>query len=280
MASKKTDTDNLSQYIRKLEEVEKARHKRILMYVAFGAFFLFMGFGTYHLITESTANYNYEDDFEAYIPTSEAITVNANTLANSHAPNNGNGTTQNWEDDNYNMLEDWPKAERDKKASSTRNRTGKNGTLRGGNPTAYSNSSTRDGSEVPDRELTNSTGQTSIPSRLISPSASSGSPNVYDVADLMPTYPNGAGAMYRFIRANIQYPNKAIFEGIEGQVHVQFIVRPDGSLTNFKVVKSLGFGCDEEAVRIIRKMPNWQPGETRGQIVSVKKTVPVTFVLP
>lgn len=103
---------------------------------------------------------------------------------------------------------------------------------------------------------------------------------VYEVADRMPQFPGGAGALYRFVRASLRYPPKAITHNIEGQVHVRFIVAPDGRLSNFNVVKKLGHDCDEEAIRVVKQMPRWVPGEIQGQRVAVWRTVQVTFVLP
>ena len=65
--------------------------------------------------------------------------------------------------------------------------------------------------------------------------------------------------------------------GIEGRVYVQFIVERDGSLTDIKVVKGIGAGCDEEAVKVLKNSPKWKPGKQRGKAVRQKMTQPITF---
>jgi protein TonB len=67
--------------------------------------------------------------------------------------------------------------------------------------------------------------------------------------------------------------------GIEGKVFVEFIVDKDGKLTNIKVVRGIGGGCDEEAIRVISRMPNWKPGKQRGMPVKVRMIIPIHFVL-
>jgi protein TonB len=67
--------------------------------------------------------------------------------------------------------------------------------------------------------------------------------------------------------------------GIEGKVFVEFIVDKDGSITEVTVMKGIGSGCDEEAIRVIKAAPKWNPGKQRGQPVKVKLIVPITFKL-
>ena len=98
-------------------------------------------------------------------------------------------------------------------------------------------------------------------------------------AQLMPEFPGGSGSFSRFIRKNYRYPQKAINYGVEGVVLVRFVVNPDGTLTDPYVIKGIGHGCDEEAIRLVSKMPKWIPGENDGVKVSVYQTIPVTFKL-
>lgn len=94
-----------------------------------------------------------------------------------------------------------------------------------------------------------------------------------------PEYPGGEAAMYKFINKHIKYPKKARKEGIEGIVYVQFIIDKEGNITKAKVIKGIGYGCDEEALRVVNKMPKWTPGTQRGKPVQVTFTLPFNFKL-
>lgn len=94
-----------------------------------------------------------------------------------------------------------------------------------------------------------------------------------------PEYPGGEAAMYKFIDKHIKYPKKARKEGIEGIVYVQFIIDKEGNITKAKVIKGIGYGCDEEALRVVNKMPKWTPGTQRGKPVQVTFTLPFNFKL-
>lgn len=98
-------------------------------------------------------------------------------------------------------------------------------------------------------------------------------------AQLMPEFPGGTKALARFFRKNYRYPKEAQEKGVEGVVYIRFVVNTDGSLSNAKIVKGIGSGCDEEAIRLVSIMPKWIPGENDGLKVSVYKTIPVVFKL-
>lgn len=102
---------------------------------------------------------------------------------------------------------------------------------------------------------------------------------VYTYVEQMPQPPGGMAGLMQYINKNLRYPAAARRSAVEGKVFVRFVVRPDGRLNDFEVIKGLGAGCDEEAVRIFRQMPAWAPGKQNGRLVSVSFTVPVTFVL-
>ena len=89
----------------------------------------------------------------------------------------------------------------------------------------------------------------------------------------------GNEAFYRFIYDNIKYPTQARRMGIEGKVFVQFVVEKDGTLTDVQAVKGIGAGCDEEAVRVVKAHPKWNPGKQRGQPVKQRIIIPITFKL-
>lgn len=99
------------------------------------------------------------------------------------------------------------------------------------------------------------------------------------VAETMPSFPGGNSAMYRFINKNLNYPAQARDNEIEGKIYVQFVVQPNGKLTDKKVVRSIGYGCDKEALKIISKMPKWKPGKQNGKKVAVYYTIPIKFEL-
>jgi len=77
----------------------------------------------------------------------------------------------------------------------------------------------------------------------------------------------------------MRYPVQARRMGIEGRVFVQFVVQKDGSLQEIQVIKGIGAGCDEEAVRVIKKSKNWKPGKQRGRAVKVRMIIPIVFRL-
>ena len=95
----------------------------------------------------------------------------------------------------------------------------------------------------------------------------------------LPEYPGGNEAMQEYIKSNKRYPQEAMDRGIAGRVIVQFIVEEDGTLTEGKVVKPVDPQLDAEAIRIMRSMPKWEPGETRGKPIRMRFTFPVTFRL-
>lgn len=101
----------------------------------------------------------------------------------------------------------------------------------------------------------------------------------YFDAEMMPEFPGGLKAMARYLKKNAVYPEKASQSNIEGTVNVRLVVRADGSLSDLKVLKGLGYGCDDEALRLVSKMPRWVPGEQNGVRVPVYTVIPITFKL-
>lgn len=83
----------------------------------------------------------------------------------------------------------------------------------------------------------------------------------------------------KFLRDNIKYPQIARESGIQGTVYVTFVVEKDGRVTDIRVLRGIGGGCDEEAVRVIKAMPRWQPGKQRGKPVRVQFNMPIKFTL-
>ncbi len=85
--------------------------------------------------------------------------------------------------------------------------------------------------------------------------------------------------MLKYIYSNIEYPNIAKKEGIEGRVILQFVVDKDGSIINTKVLRDIGGGCGDEAARVANSMPKWIPAKQRGKPVKVQYTLPISFKL-
>lgn len=101
----------------------------------------------------------------------------------------------------------------------------------------------------------------------------------FSVVEQMPEYPGGMRVGLEFMARNLRYPTKAREAGKQGRVIVQFVVRKDGSLSDFKVLCPVDPWLDAEAIRVISTMPKWKPGMQDGKPVSVKFTLPVTFML-
>jgi protein TonB len=102
---------------------------------------------------------------------------------------------------------------------------------------------------------------------------------VFTIVEQNPEFPGGNGEMYKFLGKNIKYPSAAQRANVSGRVFLTFVVNTDGSIVDVNVVKGIGFGCDEEALRVVKTMPKWNPGKQSGRNVRVKYTIPVTFQL-
>jgi TonB family protein len=82
---------------------------------------------------------------------------------------------------------------------------------------------------------------------------------------------------YKYVRENLQYPEQALKDQVQGAVRLQFIVLADGSISNIKVMQGIGAGCDEEAVRVLKNSPKWQPAIHQGKAVNTKSMIPIIF---
>ncbi|WP_128543882.1 energy transducer TonB [Larkinella soli] len=100
---------------------------------------------------------------------------------------------------------------------------------------------------------------------------------VFIGVEQQPMFPGGMSKFAEFLERNLKYPPAASRAGISGKVFVQFIVNTDGSIVEATVIKGIGFGCDEEALRVIQKMPKWQPGKQAGRPVRVRYNLPIVF---
>lgn len=102
---------------------------------------------------------------------------------------------------------------------------------------------------------------------------------VFTYVEEMPTFPGGDQALFEYIQKNIKYPALARENGITGRVFVGFVVGKEGKIREVKVIRGLWSGCDDEAVRVIKSMPDWKPGKQNGRAVDVSYTVPINFTL-
>lgn len=102
---------------------------------------------------------------------------------------------------------------------------------------------------------------------------------IFTIVENKPEFEGGQKAFMKFLQKNIVYPNQARRMGIEGRVFVEFVVGADGGISQVKVLKGLGAGCDKEAMRVINKSPNWIPGKQRGKSVRVRMVIPLKFSL-
>ncbi len=101
----------------------------------------------------------------------------------------------------------------------------------------------------------------------------------FEKVEKMPAYPGGHDALVKFMIENIKYPEAAKKAKVQGTVFVSFIVKADGTVTDTKVLRGIGSGCDEEALRVVGLMPKWTPGENKGKKVDVAFNLPVKFAL-
>lgn len=107
--------------------------------------------------------------------------------------------------------------------------------------------------------------------------AATASPAVFFTAEEAPAFPGGNAALLKFLNNKLTYPAAALDRQLSGKVHVTFVVDTAGHLHDPRVVRGLGFGLDEEAIRLVRLMPWWTPGKIKGQPVWVQVTMPIQF---
>ena len=102
---------------------------------------------------------------------------------------------------------------------------------------------------------------------------------VFDVVEVMPSFPGGQAALIQYLNSHVKYPVVAQENGIQGRVTISFVVERDGSITDVKVARSVDPSLDKEAARVVSSMPRWTPGKQNGSAVRVKFNVPVVFRL-
>ena len=100
---------------------------------------------------------------------------------------------------------------------------------------------------------------------------------VFVVAESMPEFPGGEKALNQFLKSNLKMPEDALNNNVSGKVIIQFVVNTDGTISDIVIVQSLGYGCDAEAIRLIKAMPAWIPGKQRGKTVKITIELPIRF---
>lgn len=102
---------------------------------------------------------------------------------------------------------------------------------------------------------------------------------IFDVVESPAQPADGIAQFYKYLADHIKYPSQARRMGVEGRVFVQFVINTDGTLTDLQVIKGIGAGCDEEAVRVLTSAKPWTPGTQRGVPVRQRMVLPITFHL-
>lgn len=95
----------------------------------------------------------------------------------------------------------------------------------------------------------------------------------------LPSFPGGDYGFSEYLSSEIEYPYQARVNHISGQVIVRFVIEKDGSINEVKIMEGIGYGCDREAVRVLKASPKWNPGLLDGKPVRVYYTMPITFQL-
>lgn len=102
-----------------------------------------------------------------------------------------------------------------------------------------------------------------------------GESQVYRMCEKPPKPVGGMSAFYDYTENHLVRPEEAERKGVSGNVFVQFVVEPDGKLSNIKVIKGIGAGCDEAVVKLLENAPKWAPGIQQGKPVRVRKTMSI-----
>ena len=102
---------------------------------------------------------------------------------------------------------------------------------------------------------------------------------IYYKVEINPSFPGGMEAFSKYLSKNLKYPRAARNANIHGKVYVSFVVNSEGKISDIKILKGPGFGCDEEAVRVISGMPLWKPGKQGGRFVSCRYNIVINFSL-
>lgn len=102
---------------------------------------------------------------------------------------------------------------------------------------------------------------------------------IFDVTEVQPNPPGGMEGWNEYLSSNLTYPNQARQMGVEGTVIVVFLINSDGSVSDAAILRGIGAGCDEEALRVVQNSPNWVPAQQKGKVVNSRMRLPVRFKL-
>ncbi|MBO6117442.1 MAG: energy transducer TonB [Bacteroidales bacterium] len=102
---------------------------------------------------------------------------------------------------------------------------------------------------------------------------------IFQVVEQTAMFPGGLQELNKYLAQNIKYPQQARETGTQGKVFLTFVVEKDGSITDIKVLRDIGSGCGEEAIRVVKSMPKWTPAKQRGKTVRQQFNLPVNFTL-
>ena len=102
---------------------------------------------------------------------------------------------------------------------------------------------------------------------------------VFAIVEQMPQFIGGNIELHKYLQKNLKYPDSAKINSIQGTVYITFIVEKSGKVTNAKILRGIGGGCDNEALRVIESMPDWIPGYQRGKPIRVQFNMPIVFTL-
>lgn len=100
---------------------------------------------------------------------------------------------------------------------------------------------------------------------------------IFTVVEEQPEFPGGTAEMYKFLGKNILYPTSALKANVSGRVFLSFVVSETGDISDIMVLKGIGFGCDAEAIRVLKASPKWTPGKQDGIPVRVRYNLPINF---
>lgn len=108
------------------------------------------------------------------------------------------------------------------------------------------------------------------------PTTIGGESNEFEIGEIqqMPEFP---GDLYEYLANEIKYPSRALMNDVQGKVMLSFVIDKNGEVGQIEVLRKIGFGCDEEAVRVIKEMPKWKAGEQNNRKVAVKMVLPIVF---
>lgn len=102
---------------------------------------------------------------------------------------------------------------------------------------------------------------------------------IFTIVEQMPSFPGGEGELFKYLGKHLQYPPVAKDNGVSGVVYVQFVVDREGRINDVTVLRGIGSGCDQEAVRVVKAMPAWKAGKQNGKAVPVRYNLPIRFSL-